>query len=84
LGRPLAIATVVVFFISCGFPVVAAFVKDSQARPKWWGVLDVGIAFFLAILVLVVMAVAQGEVNKEAEDASYRILTHGIIAESLY
>jgi hypothetical protein len=81
--RPLAIATAVVFLVSCTFPVVAAFVKDTQAWPKWWGVLDVILAFVLAALVLVVMAVAQGKVDKLAEDASYRsyrILTHGIFA----
>jgi hypothetical protein len=26
------------------FPAVAAFVKDTKAWPKWWGVLDVTLA----------------------------------------
>ena len=45
--------------------------------------MDVAIAFVLAILVLVIMALAQDKVNKQAEDASYhayRVLTHGIFA----
>src|SRR5262249_11166392 len=45
LDRPLAIAAAVVFLISSAFPVVAGFVKDRDTWPKWWGVLDVGIAF---------------------------------------
>ncbi len=45
--------------------------------------MDVAIAFVLAILVLVIMALAQGKVNKQAEGTSYRayrVLTHGIFA----
>jgi len=81
-GSPLAIATAGTFFISSAFPVVAAFVKDTRTWPRWWGVLDVGLAFFLAALVLVVMAIAQGRVNRQGEEASYRayrILIHSII-----
>jgi VIT1/CCC1 family predicted Fe2+/Mn2+ transporter len=82
-GRPLAIATAIIFCISSAFPAVAAFVRDTESWPKWWGVLDVGIAFFLAILALALLGLAQGKVNKQAEGASYRayrILTHGILA----
>jgi hypothetical protein len=81
--RPLAVAAAVVFFISSAFPVVAGFVKDREAWPKWWGVLDVSIAFVLAMLALAILAVASGKVDKPAEDASYRayrVLTHGIFA----
>jgi hypothetical protein len=80
-GRALAIAAAVVFFISSVFPVVAGFVKDREAWPEWWGVLDVSTALVLAILVLAVMALANGRVNKGAEEASYRayrVLIHGV------
>jgi hypothetical protein len=82
-GRRLAFTAAVLFFISSAFPVVAAFVKDTEAWPKWWGVLDVGIAFVLALLALAVLVFGQGQVNKQAEDASYRayrVLIHGIFA----
>jgi hypothetical protein len=81
-GRPLAIATAIVFCISSAFPVVAGFVRDTESWPKWWGVLDVILAFFLAILALVVQGLTQDKVNKQGEDATYRayrILTHGIL-----
>jgi hypothetical protein len=82
-GRPLALASAAVFFTSSAFPAVAAFVKDTEAWPKWWGVLDVGIAFVLAVLAFAVVGLGQGRVNKQAEDASYRayrLLVHGILA----
>jgi VIT1/CCC1 family predicted Fe2+/Mn2+ transporter len=82
-GQPLALTTAIVFFISSAFPAIAAFVKDTEAWPKWWGVLDVGIAFVLAILALAVLGLGQGKVKKQAEGASYRayrVLIHGIFA----
>ncbi len=45
--------------------------------------LDVGIAFILAILAIVVLALAQDQVTRQAEDATYlayRVLIHGILA----
>jgi p-aminobenzoyl-glutamate transporter AbgT len=80
---PLAVAAAVVFCISSVFPVVAGFVHDRESWPKWWGVLDVGIAFVLVILVFAVMALAYGKVTRQAEQASYRayrILIHAIFA----
>jgi len=79
--RPLAIAAAVVFLISSAFPVVGGFVKDRDAWPKWWGVLDVSIAFVLASLAIAILALASGRVDKQAEDSSYRayrVLIHGI------
>jgi uncharacterized protein YhhL (DUF1145 family) len=72
-----------VFFVSSVFPLVAGFVRDTESWPKWWGALDVLTGLVLAILALAVMALAQGKVDKRAEDATYRayrILIHGIFA----
>jgi hypothetical protein len=82
-GRPLGLIAAVVFCISSAFPVIAGLSKNTASFPKWWGVLDVGIAFVLAILAIVILAIANGRVNKQAEDSSYRtyrVLTHGILA----
>jgi hypothetical protein len=82
-GRPLAITAAVLFPISSVFPVVAAFVKDTETWPKWWGVLDVIIAFVLGFLALAILALASDKVDRQVEDASYRayrVLIHGIIA----
>jgi hypothetical protein len=80
--RPLALATAVVFSISAVFPVVAGFVTDREAWPKWWGVLDITIAFVLATLAFAVLIRASGKIDQRAETASYRayrVLTHGIL-----
>jgi len=82
-SRPLAVAAAIVFFVSLAFPMIAGLSKNTASFPLWWGRLDVGLAFVLAIMALVIIAVAQGKVNRPAEEASYRlyrILTHGILA----
>jgi hypothetical protein len=79
----LAIATAVVFVISSAFPVAAGVSKNLAAFPEWWGPLDVGIAVLLGLMVIVVMALAEGKVNTHARDTSYRtyrVLIHGILA----
>jgi hypothetical protein len=86
VGRPLAIATAVVFVVSAMFPLVAGLSRDTTAFPKWWGPLDVSIAFVLAFLALVILGLAQGKIDRQAEDASYhayRILIHGIFAANV-
>jgi len=80
-GRPLAIASAVVFLMSSAFPAVAGLSRKTAPFPKWWGRLDVGLAFVLAILALGVMAAAQGREDRQTVDATYRayrILNHGI------
>jgi len=82
-GRPLAVVAAVLFLISCVFPVIAGLSKNTASFPKWWGMLDVGLAFVLAILALVILAIVDGKVDMQAADASYRayrILIHGILA----
>ena len=75
--------TAIAFCISSVFPAVAAFVHNRESWPRWWGVLDVVVAFCLIALALAVLGMAQGRVTKPAEEASYRayrVLTHGIFA----
>jgi hypothetical protein len=81
-NRRLAILAAVAFLVSLAFPVVAGLSHNTAAFPKWWGILDVTLAFVLAVLALVMLGVTQGKVNKHAEDVSYRayrILAHGIL-----
>jgi hypothetical protein len=80
-GHPLAVTAAAVFAVSSAFPAVAALVKDTESWPKWWGVLDVGIALVLATLAVAVIGLTQGKVTKQAEDVSYRayrVLIHGV------
>jgi hypothetical protein len=80
-GRPLAVATAIVFVICAVFPVAAGLSKNTAAFPRWWGRLDVGISFVLGLLAFAVMALGQGRVDRSAEEASYRayrFLIHAI------
>jgi len=82
-GRRFAIAVAVVFVISSAFPVAAGLSQNTASFPKWWGALDVGIAFLLAVLVFVIFGLARGKLNKQVEDIcyrAYRIVIHGIFA----
>jgi hypothetical protein len=82
-GRRLAVVAVAVFLVSLVFPVAAGLSHNTASFPKWWGTLDVSLAFVLAAVVMVILGLAQGNVSKEAEDASYRayrVLIHGIFA----
>jgi len=80
-SRPLAIATATIFCVSTAFPVVAGLSKNTGAFPKWWGIADVTVAFFLAAMVLAIVAAAHGKISKQANEATYRayrVLIHGI------
>ena len=82
-GRPFAVAAAIVFLISSVFPVAAGLSKNTASFPAWWGTLDVGIAFILAIMAFVILVLARGRVTKPVEDATYRayrVLIHGIFA----
>jgi hypothetical protein len=81
-SRPLAITAAVLFFISWLFPTIAGVSKNTESFPKWFGRVDVGLAFILALLALVIMALAGGKLDQKAADASYRayrVLIHGIL-----
>ncbi len=81
--RPFAFAAAILFLLSWVFPVGAGLAKDTSAFPTWWGTVDVAVAFVLAIAVFGIQMLVRGKVDKQAEDATYRIyrtMTHGIIA----
>ena len=62
--------------------MTAGLSKDAASFPKWWGTLDVAIAFLLAALAMVIMALAGSNFSKQVEETtyrSYRVLLHGLI-----
>jgi hypothetical protein len=83
LGSPLAVAAAAVFSLSSAFLVAASLARDTASFPAWWGPLDVGVAFVLALVAFALLGLTHGKVGRQAEEASYRayrVLTHGVLA----
>ena len=81
--RAFAVTVAILFVLSWIFPVGAGLARDTSHFPKWWGAVDVGLAFVLAILAFSIQALARRQLDKRAEETTYRIyrvLTHAIIA----
>ena len=49
--RPFPFVAAMLFLLSWVFPIGAGLAKNT-AFPKWWGTVDVAVAFALAIAVL--------------------------------
>jgi len=82
--RPIAFVAAILFFVSWVFPVAVGLAKDTSAFPKWWGPVDVGLAFLLAIMAIGIQVLVRGTVDQRAEDKDiiyrvYRAATHWIL-----
>jgi hypothetical protein len=81
--RPTAFAALILFLSSWVFPIGAGIAKDTSVLPKWWGAVDVALAFALATAAFGIPALVRGRSDKRAEETSYRayrIATHGLLA----
>ena len=82
-GRRLAVMTAIVFVISSIFPVVVGLSGNPESFPRWWGILDVAIAFILAALAIVIAVRFERVVTAEIKLAAYRtyrVLVNVILA----
>jgi hypothetical protein len=76
----------ILFLVSWVFPVCAGLARDTSAFPKWWGPVDVGLTFVLAILALGVQMQVYARLDREAEETTYyiyRTFTHGLMVVGL-
>ncbi len=71
-GHRLAVATGIVFFVSLAFPVAAGLSQSTEVFPRFWGILDVIIAFILAALAIVTAALFDRAVTEDIRQATYR------------
>ena len=81
--RRVAFATAALFFVSLIFPIAAGLSHNTASFPKWWGPVDVILAFVLGAFVLAVFALVKGRVSPQGERVTYRayrVLIHGILA----
>ena len=79
--RPIAYGAGILFLVSWVFPVGAGVARDISAFPKWWGRVDVALAFVLAIVAFGIQTQVR-RVDRQGEDATYRVYRfaiHGII-----
>lgn len=82
-ARRLAMTSAILFVISSAFPLFAGLSKNTAALPRWWGVLDVAVAFALVLVAIWLMTLVQTDIDAEVEGATYRayrVLTHVILA----
>ena len=82
----MAFTTALLFVLSWIFPIGAGLVKDETSFPKWWGPVDVVVAFVLAISAFGIQALVYREVDKQAEETTYRfyrVFTHGLMAVAI-
>jgi hypothetical protein len=81
--RQIAFGALVLFLLSWVFPIGAGLARDRSVFPRWWGAVDVALAFVLAIAAFGIPALVRDRVNKGVEETAYRayrILIHGIMA----
>ena len=81
--RAFALAAAILFVLSWVFPVGAGLVRNPTIMPPWWGPMDVALAFVVAVAAFGIQGLAQGNVDKQAEQTAYRIyrgLTHTLLA----
>jgi hypothetical protein len=83
MRRAFALAGAILFALSWIFPVGAGLVRNPTIFPRWWGTVDVVLAFVVAVVALGIQVLCHGDVNKQAEQTTYRIyrsLMHAILA----
>ena len=81
--RVFAVAAAILFTLSWVFPVGAGLVRNPTILPPWWGTVDVALAFVVAVAAFVIQGLAQGNVDKQAEQTAYRMYrswTHALLA----
>jgi hypothetical protein len=83
LARPLCRVTAILFAVPTVFPVAAGLATDPQSLPRWWGAVDVALAFLLALLAFAVFGIGQTSITPMDEHQTYRVyrvLIHSIFA----
>jgi hypothetical protein len=78
--RAIVLTAAMLFVISWIFPVVAGLVRNPTSLPKWWGTVDVVLAFVVAVGACVVPGLGHGNIDKQAEQAIYRIYRRSLHA----
>ena len=73
MRRAFAVTAAILFALSWIFPVGAGLVRSPTILPRWWGAVDVVVAFVVAVMAISIHVLVRGNADKQAERATYRI-----------
>src|SRR5215469_5823078 len=71
--RAIALTAAILFVLSWIFPVGAGLVRNPTSLPKWWGTVDVALAFVVGVGALIIPGLGHGDLDKQRERTTYRI-----------
>ena len=71
--RAIALIAAILFILSWIFPVAAGLVRNPTSLPKWWGTVDLAVAFVVAVGACIIPGLGHGNTDKRAEQTTYRI-----------
>jgi hypothetical protein len=71
--RAITLTAAMLFVLSWIFPIGAGLVRNPTSLPRWWGTVDVALAFVVAIGAMSIQMLGHGNVDKQAEWTTYRI-----------
>jgi len=78
--RAIALIAAILFIVSWIFPVVAGLVRNPTTLPKWWGTVDVALAFVVAVGACLIPGLGRGNIDRQAEQTTYRIYRRSLHA----
>jgi len=71
--RAIAQTAAILFVLSWIFPVAAGKVKNPTSLPRWWGTVDVALAFVVAVGAFGIQVLGKRNVDLQTERTTYRI-----------
>ena len=71
--RAIALTAAILFVLSWIFPIGAGLVRNPASLPRWWGAVDVALAFVVGIGALVIPGLGHGNLDQQTERTTYRI-----------
>jgi hypothetical protein len=81
--RAFALIAAILFVLSWIFPIAAGLARNPATLPQWWGSVDVALAFVVAVAALGIQGITHANMDKQAEQTTYRIyrtLIHALLA----
>jgi len=78
--RIIALTAAILFVLSWIFPVGAGLARNPASLPRWWGAVDVALAFVVGVGALVIPGLGRGNFDEQTERTTYRIYRRSLHA----